>query len=164
MWPIVSAILGGLFFATVIACVYLLTDRRRLMRDLQQREAAIEGYLDEIEQLRNDKAERDTKIAEQRVKLEGIDEKFKSLASDVLSDVLKRSDEQREQAVTALVNPIKNKLNDYNLMMAEIEKTRNKDYGALKQHLQSMITDQRSLRSETANLVKALRRPEVRGR
>jgi DNA recombination protein RmuC len=44
-----------------------------------------------------------------------------------------------------------------------VEKERKEAYGALHKHLETMAATQANLQSETRNLVKALRRPEVRG-
>ncbi len=72
--------------------------------------------------------------------------------------------EQRKQAVKALVEPIKERLEKYDRSMADVEKARRESYGALRQQVLGMANDQQRLRDETANLVRALRRPEVRGR
>jgi len=70
---------------------------------------------------------------------------------------------QRQAAIENLVKPIGEKLQQTTLAIGEIEKSRKEAYGGLRQQLTAMLTDQKQLRDETANLVKALRRPEVRG-
>src|SRR5690606_5838569 len=45
-----------------------------------------------------------------------------------------------------------------------MEKERRQAYGSISQHLTHMAEAQQQLKSETRNLVNALRRPEVRGR
>ena len=72
--------------------------------------------------------------------------------------------EVRKQAVEALVKPLRETLDKYNSAVHDVEKTRKEAYGALRTQLGSMVDDQRLLKKETANLVQALRRPEVRGR
>lgn len=71
---------------------------------------------------------------------------------------------EREKAVEALVKPIKDALKASQDQIAEIEKSRNEAYGGIKSQLEAMQLSQKSLTQETHNLVKALRRPEVRGR
>jgi DNA recombination protein RmuC len=46
----------------------------------------------------------------------------------------------------------------------ELERERQKAYGSIETLLVRMTSDQNQLQSETANLVKALRQPQVRGR
>lgn len=70
----------------------------------------------------------------------------------------------REQAVENLVRPIKEALNLSQAQIAALEKSRSEAYGDIKSQLKTMQNDQQSLTQETQNLVKALRRPEVRGR
>ena len=48
--------------------------------------------------------------------------------------------------------------------ISDLEKARSEAYGGIKSQLASMQLSQKSLTQETQNLVKALRRPEVRGR
>ncbi len=72
--------------------------------------------------------------------------------------------EKRQQAVKGLVEPVAQSLEAVRKQIAEIEQKRAKDYGGLTEQLKSLSTDQERLRAETGNLVKALRRPTVRGR
>lgn len=108
-------------------------------------------------------------------------ETFKALAGDTLKsatdEFLKRAEqtftgkqkdaavelEQRKTAIENLLKPVNEKLLQATRVMGEIEKSRKQAYGGLREQLGTMIEDQRGLRAETANLVKALRRPEVRG-
>ncbi len=72
--------------------------------------------------------------------------------------------EQRQQAIKAMVDPIRETLEKYRTSLTDIEKSRTEAYGQLREQLRALLEDQGKLRGETANLVKALRRPEVRGR
>lgn len=69
----------------------------------------------------------------------------------------------REQAVEALVSPIREALQRTERQIAEIEKERHEAFGNIRGLLESISLSQQSLSSETRNLVTALRRPEVRG-
>ncbi|MEM1108529.1 MAG: DNA recombination protein RmuC [Planctomycetota bacterium] len=91
---------------------------------------------------------------------------FLELAKKTFESEKKDADaslKQRQVAIETLVKPIQEKLQQTTAAISEIEKSRKEAYGGLKQHLAAMVTDQKQLRDETANLVKALRRPEVRG-
>jgi DNA recombination protein RmuC len=69
----------------------------------------------------------------------------------------------REQAVEALVAPIREALQRTERQIAEIEKDRHEAFGNIRGLLESISLSQQTLSSETRNLVTALRRPEVRG-
>ena len=77
-----------------------------------------------------------------------------------------RSDlEARRKAVDDLVKPIKESLEKVDGKLGEIEKVRLSAYSALNEQLKGLVeTHLPMLHSETANLVKALRQPTVRGR
>ena len=83
-------------------------------------------------------------------------EKFQSQAEGDLT--------ARQQAVEHLVAPIKESLGKVDAQIRQIENQRSEAYGSLSQQVQSLISTQEQLRSETGNLVKALRAPSVRGR
>jgi len=70
---------------------------------------------------------------------------------------------QKEKAVEDLVKPIRDALEKSEAQMRRIEHERQQTYGALTQHLETMVQTQKLLHGETRNLVQALRRPEVRG-
>ncbi len=62
------------------------------------------------------------------------------------------------------MKPIRDALDASRQQIAQLEKARSEAYGGIKSQLESMQLSQKSLTQETQNLVKALRRPEVRGR
>ncbi len=72
--------------------------------------------------------------------------------------------EKRQKAVDEMVKPIGEALKKVDQKIDEVEKNRREAYGGLTQHLRGLADSQKLLRDETSNLVKALRRPNVRGR
>ncbi|HTA48654.1 MAG TPA: DNA recombination protein RmuC [Verrucomicrobiae bacterium] len=107
---------------------------------------------------------------------------FKAMASDALKsnnssflviaeETLKRFQSQargdleaRQKAVADLVAPVRDSLNKVDAQIQQMEVARGDAYGELRAQVQSLITTQKELQSETGNLVRALRTPNVRGR
>jgi DNA recombination protein RmuC len=72
--------------------------------------------------------------------------------------------EARQRAVADMVAPVRDSLNKVDAQIQQMEIARGDAYGELRAQVQSLITTQRELQSETGNLVRALRTPNVRGR
>ncbi len=72
--------------------------------------------------------------------------------------------ESRQQAIDALLRPIGESLGKMDAKLGDIEKERHGHYSALVAQLEQVGTAHEKLQLETANLVKALRAPAVRGR
>ncbi len=107
---------------------------------------------------------------------------FKSLSADALrannEDFLKAAKEtlgryqegakgdleKRQEAIKQLIKPINLSLEEVRKNIDELEKTRIGAYEGLLEQVKGLQATQLSLKSETANLVKALRAPQVRGR
>ena len=151
----IPAALGGLLLGVLVTW---LVGKSRQKRMIEEREAAFDLANAKLTQAfselsnRSLQANSDTflKLAEQ--KLGTHQEKAKSELSE------------REKAVEALVKPIRDALERSQRQIAELEKSRSEAYGGIKNQLEAMQLSQKSLTQETQNLVKALRRPEVRGR
>ena len=71
--------------------------------------------------------------------------------------------ETRKVAIDTMLKPINEGLARTHKVVEELRLSGQQTYGGVQQHLLTMLEDQKRLRDETANLVKALRRPEVRG-
>ena len=113
---------------------------------------------------------------------EDLQNAFKALAADALKsnnssflqiaqETLKRFQSEaendldvRQKAVADLVSPIRDSLSRMDTQIQQMEIARGEAYGDLKAQVQSLIVTQGELRSETGNLVRALRTPNVRGR
>lgn len=111
-----------------------------------------------------------------------LKEAFQALSSDVLQsnnqaflDLAKeklgtfqteaKADlEAKETAIKALVEPLTKSLEAVDKKIGDIEKERVGAYAGLKEQVKNMAESQLQLQTETANLVKALRAPQVRGR
>ncbi len=148
----------------------------RRIRQLEQQNAALQSDLDAERRVAE---ERKTAFAEAR---EQLSQSFSALSSEALrnnnEEFLRLARErlqqhqlqakaelsEREKAVESLVKPIGEALKRTEEQIRHMERDRQKAYGDLERHLTGMARAHGELQAETRNLVKALRRPEVRGR
>jgi len=160
---------------------------------LRTREEQLSGVQGECTTLREKVSELGTKLDEERKaaeeKLSVLDEAqkrlsdaFQALSAEALRcnnqsflDLAKaalekfqegaRGDlEMRQKSIDALVRPLKESLEKVDGKIQEIEKIRTSAYATITEQIRTLSTTQSRLQSETANLVKALRSPTVRGR
>src|SRR5262245_53707561 len=112
----------------------------------------------------------------------GNDDRFEAVSSRVLRDAqqsflqLAKSElgqhhitsreelEKRQLAVEQMVKPIADSLAKVDGKIESLERARREAQGSLIAQLQSVTQTQEQLRTETANLVTALRSPHTRGR
>jgi DNA recombination protein RmuC len=138
--------------------------------------ARAESALESERKTNNEKIELVTRASEE------LRNAFKAMASDALKSnnlsflVLAKESlerfqaeargdlENRQKAVADLVAPVRDSLNKVDAQIQQLEVERGKAYSALHTQVQSLITTQKELQSETGNLVRALRTPNVRGR
>lgn len=158
-------------------------DLARLLEDqrgLVEARARLESALELERKTSNEKIELLEKAGDRAA--EDLQNAFKALAADALrsnnlsflqiaQETLKRFQseakgdlEARQKAVADLVAPVRDSLSKVDAHIQQMEIARGEAYGDLKAQVQSLITTQKELQSETGNLVRALRTPNVRGR
>jgi DNA recombination protein RmuC len=154
----------------------LLQDQRQLVEGRARLESALESERKTI----NEKIELLTKTGDRAAA--DLQNAFKALAADALksnnSSFLQIAEERlkrfqseargdldaRQQAVADLVTPVRESLSKVDAQIQQMEIARGEAYGDLRAQVQSLISTQKELQSETGNLVRALRTPNVRGR
>ena len=154
----------------------LLEDQRGLVESRARLESALESE----RKTSTEKIELLTKAGDRAA--EELQNAFKALAADALrsnstsflqtaQETLKRFQSEakgdldaRHKAVADLVTPVRESLNKVDAQIQQMEIERGRAYGDLTAQVQSLITTQKALQSETGNLVRALRTPNVRGR
>jgi DNA recombination protein RmuC len=132
--------------------------------------------------MQKEKKSADEKLAILNEAQQKLGDAFKALSSDALKsnnqsflDLAKSTLEKfqqsavtdlsaRQKAIDDVVKPLKESLDKVDGKIAAIEKDRLSAYSTLTEQVKSLGTTQLQLHAETANLVKALRAPQVRGR
>jgi DNA recombination protein RmuC len=166
------ALLAGIILGALISWLVTRSKQRYLQDRIRQLETSVKDQ--ESLQLERDSAfevarsKLATEFSEMaNQSLKANSETFLRLAEQNLGAQQERAKRElgdREQAVENLVKPIKDALQQSQKQIADLEKSRSEAYGGIKSQLEAMQISQQSLTQETHNLVKALRRPEVRGR
>ncbi len=93
--------------------------------------------------------------------------KFLDLAQSYFSGYVREARKDftlKGDEILRTVDPVRQVLDKYETHLGLMEKERENAYGAITQRLLEMARTQQNLHLETANLVKALRVPHVRGR
>jgi len=163
-------------------------DARRLqvesqVRELQLAEASVREKAVELQTtLDQERKQAEEKLAVINEAQRKLADAFKALAAEALKsnnqsflelakatletfqEAAKGDLEKRQQAIHELVKPVKESLDKVDSKINELEKARSGAYQGLTEQVRSLMETQQQLRSETSNLVKALRRPEIRGR
>jgi DNA recombination protein RmuC len=85
-------------------------------------------------------------------------ERFTTLATEAAGSL-----EQRKAAIEGLLKPMQELLGTYQSRLSDIEKSRVESYSMLREQLGSLAEIQRTLNTQTNQLVTALRRPNTRG-
>jgi DNA recombination protein RmuC len=166
------ALLAGLLMGALISWLVSRSKQRHLQEYIKLLEASVKDQ--DTMQLERDSAfevarsKLATEFSEMaNQSLKANSETFLRLAEQNLGahqERAKRELGDREQAVENLVKPIRDALQQSQKQISDLEKARSEAYGGIRSQLEAMQISQQSLTQETHNLVKALRRPEVRGR
>jgi len=99
--------------------------------------------------------------------LENSNKAFLSLAKESFDKVLAEAKGdlgKREEAISGLVKPLAESLKTFDEHVRNLESTRQQAYTSLESNLKGLNESQEKLQKETANLVTALRTPQIRGR
>jgi DNA recombination protein RmuC len=85
-------------------------------------------------------------------------ERFATLTAEAAGSL-----DQRKEQIDGLLKPLRELMDQYQLRVGEIEKSRVESYSMLREQLGTLAETQRTLNTQTSQLVTALSRPTVRG-
>jgi DNA recombination protein RmuC len=152
-----------------------VTDARGRCSDAEKRTAALEADLRSAQQ----------NLVEQRKLLDDAHVKLRDAFANVSAEALAKNNEAflqlarerfatlsteaagsldtRKAEIETLLKPMQEVLNQYQSRLGEIEKSRVESYSMLREQLGVLAETQRTLNTNTTQLVSALRRPNTRG-
>ncbi len=161
----VAAVVVGAFLGIAIGWLLAQRNTTRLKVRLEEAEKRLEeekGLLDKAKEQLSD-----TFRALAADALHQNNDGFLALATERLNTVRSEAAgelEARKQEIETLVKPLGDSLAEMTKQIRSLEQARSTAYGTLTEQVRSLISTQDLLRTETGNLVKALRAPIVRGR
>ncbi len=142
----------------------LAIENSELKSALQHERQFAEEKIKTIEHLQTNLTETFKNISNQA--LLQNNQSFLGLAQTSLDKILEasRTDlEQKQKAFGDIIDPVHKALNQVDQKIGLLEKERVGAYSDLRRQLTDLLLTQKELRSETSNLVKALRTPAARG-
>ncbi|MGD0464161.1 MAG: DNA recombination protein RmuC [Tepidisphaeraceae bacterium] len=163
-----------------------------LAQQIAAEKAQTQGLRDTLAQSERDLATAKTQFAagqqnllEQRQLLEQAQEQLRQAFASASAEVLARNNEtflqlakerfatmaaeaagsldQRKEQIDGLLKPLRGLMDQYQIRVGEIEKSRVESYSMLREQLGTLSETQRTLNTQTSQLVTALSRPTVRG-
>ena len=162
--PVLCALAG----AALVWFAFAAPARGRAARaeaDLEAERRAHAARLDEIDKARDETETRFTALAAEALSrnsdsfLRLVSERFQSHKIEADKDLT-----AREEAIAALVRPIRDELKNVEHRAQELEKAREGAYHRIHEQVKHLAEGQVRLHTETGRLVQALRQPGTRGR
>ncbi len=151
-----NALLVTIGLIAGLAIGWLLAAARASRRAQEERERRVTAETRLEEMAKQLDAQRGL-VQEARTQLSDT---FRALSSDALqANTQMFVDRARET-----LSPLHEALTRYETHLREVEQARQRDRGSLEEQLRQLSESEQQLQRETANLVTALRRPDVRGR
>lgn len=172
IWIGIASFFGGVLLAAGIVW-FVLSRKMELLRQslTQTREQAVRAEAT----LEAERQSHEAKIQLLEANEQRLQDTFARLSNEALQknndqflqlaqERIERQQEHVKSDLSALVEPLRSSLDRQAEQVQQIEQSRQQAYGSIEEQLRRMTEDQQRLQGETANLVKALRQPQARGR
>jgi DNA recombination protein RmuC len=155
---VVIALLIGLLFGLLVGAIGALVAVRPALLERRRR-------VEQVLVLERELAETRAEIAVgERTLDERVTAAIARISTEALDANSARFLELAESRLSGYVRPLKDSLAQMDVQLKGVERVRQEAYGALTEGVRQLRADQERLRTETGNLVTALRAPHVRGR
>jgi DNA recombination protein RmuC len=136
-------------------------DKSSLNSDLKSEREKSEKLNSENSSLKSDYANLQAKLSEQKSEIEKLQEKFtkefQNLANKILDDNSKKFSEQNKEKLSEILNPLKEKISDFERKVEETNKESIKGHASLKEQLQMLKEMNQQVTQEAKNLTTALK-------
>jgi DNA recombination protein RmuC len=136
-------------------------DKANLQIDLKNEREKSEKLTSENSTLKSDNSNLKEKLSEQKSEIEKLQEKFtkefQNLANKILDDNSKKFSEQNKEKLSEILNPLKEKISDFEKKVEETNKESIKGHASLKEQLQMLKEMNQKITLEATNLTNALK-------
>lgn len=147
--------------AAATAANLLREEREKLVAELADKCDAFTRISQELVDLRA-RAEKDRESFDSQLQLlldakASLTEQFKALASDILEEKSKRFAEQNQASLTTILEPLRQKLGEFQGKVEEVYVQEGKDRSALQEQVRNLVALNKSLGEDAKNLTQALK-------
>ena len=136
-------------------------DKLSLQSDLKSEREKSEKLNSENSSLKSDYSNLQTKLSEQKAEVEKLQEKFtkefENLANKIFEEKGNKFSEQNKEKLSEILNPLKEKISDFERKVDETNKENIKGNASLKEQLQSLKEMNQQITQEAKNLTTALK-------
>lgn len=136
-------------------------DKLSLQSDLKSEREKSEKLNSENSSLKSDFTNLQTKLAEQKGEVEKLQDKFttefENLANKIFEEKGNKFSEQNKEKLSEILNPLKEKISDFERKVDETNKENIKGNASLKEQLQSLKEMNQQITQEAKNLTTALK-------
>ncbi len=137
------------------------TDKLSLLSDLKNEREKSEKLTAENSSLKSDFTNLQTKLAEQKGEVEKLQEKFtkefENLANKIFEEKGNKFSEQNKEKLSEILNPLKEKISDFERKVEETNKENIKGNASLKEQLQMLKEMNQKITQDATNLTNALK-------
>lgn len=139
----------------------LESDKTSLQSELKIEREKTEKLTSENSSLKSDYANLQTKLSEQKSEIEELQQKFtkefENLANRIFDEKGKKFTEQNKEKLSEILNPLKEKISDFEKKVEETNKESIKGHASLREQLQMLKDMNQQITQEAKNLTEALK-------
>ncbi|MDT3694772.1 MAG: DNA recombination protein RmuC [Ignavibacterium sp.] len=136
-------------------------DKSALQTDLKNEREKSEKLTSENSSIKSDYANLQTKLSEQKEVIENLHEKFtkefENLANRIFEEKGNKFSEQNKEKLSEILNPLKEKISDFEKKVEETNKESIKGHASLREQLNMLKDMNQQITQEAKNLTTALK-------
>jgi DNA recombination protein RmuC len=139
----------------------LRRDAQNSKEELSQERSKSESLQISLTRLQTENSNLVERLSEQKTQLEDLQTQFKqefeNLANKILEDKSKRFSEQNETQLKNILDPLKDRIRDFEKRVNDTHNESEKERSALKEQLRALADMSKRMSDETLNLTRALK-------